>query len=169
MASVRSATPKPRRTDDTTEANLASRSLDHPIGIATLTPASCIVEVTSDRFQRIPFVVNLSSGANSRPTKQRQRRTPALYRVLQQKARDNGRECKETTVHQRPERCANKNRCCGVRLQCSLDIPLSIEFDQPSSDGLWTTRYNARNAFLSLTPNLCVDVFGGLLRHPINS
>jgi len=47
-------------------------------------------EITSQTFEGVAFVIDLLGGADTESTKQADRRTPVLHRMLEEEARDGG-------------------------------------------------------------------------------
>lgn len=61
-----------------------------------------------------------------------------MNRVLKQEATHEGGDCQELAIDEHAEGEANNRHARCVGLKCSFDVPLVIEFGQPSLNGLGT-------------------------------
>src|SRR4051812_5837091 len=89
-------------------------------------------EIAAQCFERIFLGVNLTARSNSLATKKRNRRTPALDRMLKKKWQNDARNGEEFPVHEQAQNRTRESQRGCICLQPSFDIPLFVEFIDPS-------------------------------------
>ncbi len=73
--------------------SLAPQTLGKLFGIAegAIFPAFDVIKIATEKLQRVALLLNLNPRAHSQTAQQRDRRAPALERVLEKEARDQRR------------------------------------------------------------------------------
>src|SRR5437764_11249019 len=128
--------------------------------VAAAARARHVVEIAAERFQRVSFVINFRSRAESKPPKHLNRRAPALDRVLKKEAGDQGRQYEPLTIHRRAEGRAEQRHCGGIGLQDALDVPFAVEFCQAARYGITSGCRVAGNVLFRLATDSLVELVG---------
>ena len=93
------------------------------------------LQIAAQDAERRALQIDLALRTDAAAAEDRQRRTPALQRVLKQESRDYGRKSEPAPVHGKSEPERHQDEGCGVRFQRPLDVPFAVEFFKPSCDG----------------------------------
>lgn len=104
-------------------------------------------EVSAKNPQCDHFLVNLGGRANTQTPKQRQRRAPALQRMLQQKRADGRRQHQPATIYRGAQDHAGQRYGGRVGLERALDVPLASQFLDACVDGWPISAYESLQRF----------------------
>jgi len=135
---------------------LSLGSPQHRIGNSTTAAPVHIansIEIASQRLESIPLAVNFCGSAKTHSTKDGERRTPALYGMLQQKRPNNRWQRKPTATNRGAQPRTDKYGTRGIRFQNSLDIPFRIELIEPTLNCRRPSMSQPRDALFCLSPN----------------
>lgn len=94
------------------------------------------VEVAAQAFQGVPLAVDLRRRPDAETAERRNRRTPALQGMLQQKGRDERGKQEKAAIRSNAKHHARERQGGRIRLEHALYVPLFVELPEPGGDPL---------------------------------
>jgi hypothetical protein len=123
--------------------------------------------IAAQRLQGIPLALDLFRRAKAQSAQNRQRRAPALHRVLQQKPHHGCRKQQEARAAPRRQHGPEETDGRRIRFQGALDVPFRIEILEPLADLAWMLGEIEHVAFdlpIDSRIDLCVGVAANTIR-----